>query len=48
MTPFVDDNLHECLALTPDHMLGPKKPLIELKELVKSLRYEFLDEKLNR
>lgn len=48
MTPFVDDNLYECLALTPGHMSGPKKPSIELKELQKNLRYEFLDDELNR
>lgn len=48
MTPFVDDSLYECLALTLDHMPGPKKLSIELKELPKNLRYEFLDDKLNR
>lgn len=48
MTRFMDDNLHECLALTHDHMSGPKKPSIEIKELPKSLRYEFLDDELNR
>lgn len=46
-TPYVGDNLYECLALTPDHIPGPKKPLIELKELTKNLRYEYLDEELN-
>ncbi|XP_050888721.1 uncharacterized protein LOC127093866 [Lathyrus oleraceus] len=45
--PYMDDNLHECLALTPNHMPCPKKPSIELKELPKNLRYEFLDEELN-
>lgn len=47
MTPFVDDNLHECLALAIDHMPSPKKQLLQLKELPKSLRYEFLNEELN-
>ncbi|XP_050896361.1 uncharacterized protein LOC127103118 [Lathyrus oleraceus] len=46
--PYIDDSLHECLALTPNHMPCPKKPTIELKELPKNLRYEFLDEELNR
>ncbi|XP_050914870.1 uncharacterized protein LOC127129789 [Lathyrus oleraceus] len=45
---YIYDNLHECLALTPKHMPCPKKPSIELKELPKNLRYEFLDEELNR
>ncbi|XP_058784175.1 uncharacterized protein LOC131658944 [Vicia villosa] len=43
MEPYIDDNLFECLALTPDPMLCTKKPTIELKELPKNLRYEFLD-----
>lgn len=34
MTPFLDGNLHGCLALTPDHMLDHKEPLINLKELL--------------
>ena len=25
---YVDDNLRECLALTPDHMPFPKKPVV--------------------
>lgn len=48
MEPYIDDSLYECLALTPDHMTCPKKPSIELKELPNNLRYEFLDEELNR
>ena len=48
MKPYIDDSLYECLALTPNHMPCPKKPSIELKELPKNLRYEFLDEELNR
>jgi hypothetical protein len=44
----MDDNLYECLSLTPNHMPCPKKPSIELKELPKNLRYEFLDQELNR
>ncbi|XP_050896840.1 uncharacterized protein LOC127103636 [Lathyrus oleraceus] len=47
MEPYMDDNSYECLALTPNHMPYPKKPFIELKELPKNLRYEFLDEELN-
>lgn len=47
-TPYVDDSLHECLSLTPDHMLEPKKATVELKELPKNQRYEFLDKELNR
>lgn len=31
----------------PFHMPDPRKPLIELKELPKNLRYEFLDKELN-
>ena len=46
--PYIDDNLYECLSLTPDPMPCPKKPTLELKELPKNLRYEFLDEKMNR
>ncbi|XP_050895548.1 uncharacterized protein LOC127102190 [Lathyrus oleraceus] len=42
--PYIDDSLYECLALTPYHMPCPKKPSIELNELPKNLRYEFLDE----
>jgi hypothetical protein len=45
---YQDDNLSECLALTPDHMPCPKKPTLELKTLPKNLRYEFLDTKLER
>lgn len=48
ITPYIDNNLNKCLELTPNHMPGPKKPIIELKELPKNLRYEFLDEELNR
>ncbi|XP_050914685.1 uncharacterized protein LOC127129574 [Lathyrus oleraceus] len=47
MKPYMDDNIYECLALTPNHMPCPKKPSIELKKLPKNLRYEFLDEELN-
>ncbi|XP_058733358.1 uncharacterized protein LOC131604966 [Vicia villosa] len=43
MEPYIDDNLYECLALTPDPMSCPKKPSVELKELPKNIRYEFLD-----
>ena len=46
--PYIDDNLYECLSLTPDLMPFPKKPTLELKELPKNLRYEFLDEDMNR
>jgi hypothetical protein len=46
--PYIDDNLYECLSLTSDPMPCPKKPTLELKELPKNLRYEFLDEKMNR
>lgn len=45
--PYIDDNLHECLALTANHMSCLKKPSIELEELSKNLRYEFLNEELN-
>ena len=44
MEPYIDDNLHKCLALTPDPILCPEKPTLEVKELPKNLRYEFLDE----
>lgn len=47
MTVYVDDSLYECQALTPDHILDPNKSSIELKELPKNLRYEFLDKELN-
>ena len=40
---YQDENLSECLALTPDPIPCPKKPAIELKTLPKDLRYEFLD-----
>jgi hypothetical protein len=33
---YQDDNLSECLALTPDHMPCPKKPTLELKTLPKN------------
>lgn len=46
--PYTDYNLGECLALTPDPMPRPKKPLVELKVLPKNLRYEFLDGYLDR
>ncbi|XP_050910009.1 uncharacterized protein LOC127123872 [Lathyrus oleraceus] len=45
---YQDDNLSECLALTPNHMPCPKKPTLELKTLPKNLRYEFLDIELER
>lgn len=45
--PYVDDSLHECLSLTPNNMPGPTKVTVELKELPKNLRYEFLDKELN-
>lgn len=45
---YVDDNLRECLALTPNHMPFPKKPYVELKTLPKNLRYEFLHKELER
>ncbi|XP_058783609.1 uncharacterized protein LOC131658316 [Vicia villosa] len=45
---YQDDNLSECLALTPDPIPFLKKPVIELKALPKDLRYEFLDEELER
>ncbi|XP_050876067.1 uncharacterized protein LOC127079736 [Lathyrus oleraceus] len=48
MEPYIDDSIYEYLALTPDHIPCPKKPPIELKELPKNLRYECLDEELNR
>ncbi|XP_050896450.1 UBA domain-containing protein Mud1-like [Lathyrus oleraceus] len=48
LEPYMDDNLYECLELTPNNMPCPKKPSIELKELSKNLRYEFLYEELNR
>ncbi|XP_050920000.1 uncharacterized protein LOC127137591 [Lathyrus oleraceus] len=44
--PYVDDNLRECLTLTPNHMPCPKKPYVELKTIPKNLRYEFLDKEL--
>ncbi|KAI5404312.1 hypothetical protein KIW84_051459 [Lathyrus oleraceus] len=46
--PYIDDNLYECLSLTPDPIPCPKKPTLELKEIPKNLRYDFLDEKMNR
>ena len=46
--PYINDNLHECLSLTPDPIPCPNKPTLELKELPKNLRYEFLDEEMNR
>lgn len=46
--PYVDDNLRECLAQTPNIMPCPKKPDVELKTLPKYLRYEFLDTELER
>ena len=33
---YRDDNLSECLALTPNHMPCPKKPDLELKVLPKN------------
>lgn len=44
--PYVDDNLRECLALTPNCMPCPKKPYVELKTLPKKLSYEFLEKEL--
>ncbi|XP_050883836.1 uncharacterized protein LOC127087037 [Lathyrus oleraceus] len=46
--PYVNDNIRECLALTPNPIPCPKKPSIELKTLPKDLRYEFLDTELER
>ncbi|XP_050897594.1 uncharacterized protein LOC127104457 [Lathyrus oleraceus] len=46
--PYVDGNLRECLALTPNHIPCPKKHDVELKILPKDLRYEFLDTELKR
>ncbi|XP_050878874.1 uncharacterized protein LOC127082692 [Lathyrus oleraceus] len=46
--PYVDDSLRECLALTPNPIPCPKKPLIKLKALPKDLKYEFLDTELER
>ncbi|XP_050875595.1 uncharacterized protein LOC127079228 [Lathyrus oleraceus] len=46
--PYVDDNLRECLTLTPNPIPCPKKPSLELKTLPKDLRYEFLDTELER
>lgn len=46
--PHVDDSLRECLALAPNPMPFPKKPVVELKTLPKDLRYEFLDTGLER
>lgn len=45
---YADDGLRECLALTPIPMPNPKQPSIELKLLPKNLRYEFLDERIDR
>ncbi|XP_058751845.1 uncharacterized protein LOC131624940 [Vicia villosa] len=47
-TPYIDGSLHECLALTTDHMPRPKKPSIKFKELPKNMRSEFLDKELKR
>lgn len=47
VTPYIDDSLNECLTLTPAHMPSIKEPTIELKEIPKNLRYEFLDEEIN-
>jgi hypothetical protein len=38
-----DDNLAECLEITPEPTQSPEKPTIELKTLPENLRYEFLD-----
>lgn len=46
--PYVDDNLRFFFALTPYLMPSPKQPSVELKVLPKNLRYEFLDEQLDR
>ena len=48
LEPYIDDDLYECLSLTPDPMPCPLKPSLELKELPKNLRYEFLDKEMNR
>ncbi|XP_058745953.1 uncharacterized protein LOC131618813 [Vicia villosa] len=45
---YRDDSLSECLALTPNPMPCPKKPNLDLKPLPKTLRYEYLDDKLKR
>ncbi|XP_058768318.1 uncharacterized protein LOC131642042 [Vicia villosa] len=45
MEPYIDDNLFEWLALTPDPTPCTKKPAIKLKELPNNLRYEFLENK---
>lgn len=45
--PYIDDSLRLCLALTPDPMPTNKEPMVEVKELPKNLRYEFLDNKVN-
>ena len=45
---YQDENLSECLALTPDPIPCPKKPAIKLKILPKDLRYEFLDTEIER
>lgn len=47
LRPYTKDNLKQCLAITPDPMLDPKEPMVELKKLPKNLRYEFLDNKVN-
>ncbi|XP_050888926.1 uncharacterized protein LOC127094100 [Lathyrus oleraceus] len=44
LEPYMHDDLYGFLALTPNHMPCPKKPSVELKELPKNLRYEFLDQ----
>ncbi|XP_050914979.1 uncharacterized protein LOC127129918 [Lathyrus oleraceus] len=46
--PYVEYNLRECIALTPNLMPSPKEQSIELNKLPKNLRYEFLDEQLDR
>ena len=45
---YQDENMSEFLALTPDPIPCPKKPVVELKTLPKDLRYEFLDTELER
>ena len=45
---YKDDNLSECLALTPDPMPCLRKPTIKLRKLPKDIRYEFLDTKIEQ
>ena len=45
---YQDNHLSECLALTPDPIPDPRRPVIELQTLPNDLRYEFLDEEFKR